>query len=350
MIANSTGFDFKENEDKAMNYGLSQMPTQRHSSNQREKSSELLSTNMNPAWSFSKEESHNGFMSHSIADKRPDYLEPGIPLVEPNENQKVSVHEVYKSIQALPESLKEDSYLGQRLDTCNVVGDAKDYSTAKREEHSYDLKSELRWPDAEDDLDSSGESDDTVIDAGWRVKSSELDQREHNEDGWVDLHNAQHRDETKKENVTVPEAFANSELLGPSQYSEPQTTFIPEDNLNRALSKTPESHHREGFVDLAETYSNDPNTGLMSYSESESLEDHVEEHLTIEALRALADGTQDWNSESQESSPEVLCPQFGSIAVLNTDFQAPTESFQDSTVGIMTFKGKEDFLFVAPLA
>ncbi|KAM5138759.1 uncharacterized protein ACMZJ9_017267 [Mantella aurantiaca] len=352
MIANSTGFDFKDNEDKALNYGLSQMSSQTPSSNQMEKADEPLTRYTQPAWSYSKDESY-GFMSHSRAGIRPDDLEPGFPVVEPSENLKEAGHEVmYENMQAFPKSSVEERYLGQSLENQVVCGDSKDHSSTKREEHSYDLKAELRWPDADDDMDSSGESDDTVIDAGWRVKSSEQEPREHNEEGWVELRNAQQKNETMKENVTVHEALANnSELLRSSQYSEPQATFLVDatDNLNR--SKTPESPHSEGFVDLAETYGTDPNAGVICYSESESLEDQVEENLTIEALRALADGTQDWNSESQESSPEILCPKFGSFeGIKTTDFQAPKESFQESAVDILTFKGKEDFLSSAPLA
>ncbi|CAI9557742.1 unnamed protein product [Staurois parvus] len=246
---------------------------------------------------------------------RNDVLEPEIPVVEPNENQKDDGLELmYEKV--LPKSSVDERYLGQSLETQDVCGEAKDHSSAKREEHSYDLKSEVRWPDADDDMDSSGESDDTVIDAGWRVKGSELEQKEHSEDGWIELHNAQQKNETKKEDVTVHETLANnSELPWSSQYSETQTTLLVDatDRLNKSASKTPESPHSEGFVDLAETYGTDHNTGVICYSESESLEDQVEENLTIEALRALADGTQDWNSESQESSPEILCPRLAAM-------------------------------------
>lgn len=354
MIASSTGFDFKENEEKAVNYGLSHVWDQRPSLTQMEKADESLMKSTNPAWSFSKEEAY-GFMSHSRAGIRPDDLESRIPVVEPNKNIKETVSEVmYEDVQVFPKCSVQDRYLEQSLETQEVYGETKDHSSAKREEHSYDLKSEIRWQDADDDMDSSGESDDTVIDAGWRVKSSELEQREHSEDGWVELHNAQPNIETK-DNVTAHEAPTHrSEPLWSSQYSEPQTTFLTHtvtENVNRTTTKTPESPHAEGFVDLAETYGIDPNSGVISYSESEALEDQVEENLTIEALRALADGTQEWNSESQESSPEILCPQFGSFERLKaTDVQAPAESFQDSSIDILTFKGKEDFLSSAPLA
>lgn len=351
MIANSRGFDFKESEDKAINHELSQMSTEKPS--QIEMANEPLIRYTHPNWGFNEEESY-GFMPHFRAGIRPDDLEPEIPVVEPNDNPKKGSPE-FTHEKVLPKSTVDERYLGQSLETPDVCGEAKDYSYPKREEPTYDLKSELRWPDADDDMDSSGESDDTVIDAGWRVKSSELEQREHGEDGWVELHNAQQKNETKKENtVTVHEALANnSERLWSSQYSETQTTPLVDatENLNKSASKTPESPHSEGFVDLAETYGTDPKTGVICYSESESLEDKVEENLTIEALRALADGTQDWNSESQESSPELLCPQFGSFEGLKTtEFQVSTDSFQDSSVDILTCKGKEDFLSSAPLA
>ncbi|XP_040184995.1 reticulon-3-like [Rana temporaria] len=339
MIANSRGFDFQESEDKAINHGLSQMSTERP--NQMETADEPLIRYTHPNWGFNEEESY-GFMPHFRAGIRPDDLEPEIPVVEPNDNPKKASPE-FTHEKVLPKSTVDERYLGQSLETPDVCGEAKDHSSAKREEPSYDFKSELRWADADDDMDSSGESDDTVIDAGWRVKSSELEQREHGEDGWVELHNAQQKNETKKENtVMVHEALANnSERLWSSQYSETQTTPLVDatDNLNKSASKTPESPHSEGFVDLADTYGTDPKTGVICYSESESLEDKVEENLTIEALRALADGTQDWNSESQESSPELLCPQFGSFEGLKTtEFQVSTDSFQDSSVDILTCK------------
>ncbi|XP_072277549.1 reticulon-3 isoform X1 [Pyxicephalus adspersus] len=314
------------------------MSAKGHSPNQMEKSDDPLIRYTHSAWPFSKEETY-GFMPRTRADIKPDDFESGIPVVEPNENQNEIYPDVmFKEIQVLPKSLNERG----RLETQYLCDDAKDHSSAKKEEYLYDLKSDIHWPDADDDMDSSGESDDTVIDAGWRVKTSELEQREHSEDGWVELHKTQQKNEPETENITVHEALSNkSEPLWSSQYIETQPSFPVDvtDNLNRSASNIPESPHSEGFVDLAETYGTDPNAGMVCYTESESLEDQVEENLTIEALRALADGTQDCNSESQESSPEVLCPQYGSFEGLTTSScNTSAESFQDSAVDILTFK------------
>ncbi|XP_044125363.1 reticulon-1-like [Bufo gargarizans] len=268
----------------------------------------------------------------NVITHKPDYFESG-SLGSVESPIKSSDHQIEFLQKCIEETCKPshiEECVGDNVDTC------VDLSSVKNEACSYDPKTDLRWPDAEEDLDSSGESDDTVIDAGWRVKSSVTNQKEHAEDGWVELSDTHQGNEPGRGNLTMSKnAIINSNTL-------PLTDRVSE-KPGHAISKTPDSPLSEGFVDLAETCVKEPHTGSMFYSESESLEDKVQENLTIEALKALASGVQDWNSESRESSPEILSPQLTNFPELKgrTD---QAELHLESTLGITTVK-VHDLLF-----
>ncbi|XP_068116190.1 reticulon-3 isoform X2 [Hyperolius riggenbachi] len=338
MIANSSSFEFKDSQDQALNYTLLQISAQRPFRNQSEDADEPLVKYAYSACSVNKDESCSSTLQFKAGVPVDD-----IPIDESksNESHKEFGQEIISELmQSLPSIEGRPSQGQEAQDICEEI---EEQSSAKNEDHSYDFKSDLHWPDGDEDMDSSGESDDTVIDAGWRVKNSELEHREHSENGWVELRNKQ-QNETGESLIKHEVLANNAERESAAREDQTQTVLVdPLDNLSRSVSKTPDSPHSEGFVDLAETYVTVPPTGPVYYSESESLEDQVQENLTLEALRALADGTQDWNSESQESSPEILCPQFGNLERFKmTD--CPSESAQASTVGILTFK-VHDLLF-----
>ncbi|XP_075693325.1 reticulon-3 isoform X2 [Rhinoderma darwinii] len=323
MIANSSGFEFKDCEDKAINYGLSQISAQ-GSIHDRSGDEPFLAGYKIPSFSIRKEQQFiSNFTMQNVITHRPEHFECGhMDTIE----AKSSDHQIeflYEGIEGICKASKNEGCVEQNFVTCEDLG------SVKNERSSYDSKTDLRWPDAEEDLDSSGESDDTVIDAGWRVKASLADQRE---DGWVELCDAHQGNEPRGEDK--PEnAIRNSKAL-------PLT-----EKLHSAISKTPGSPHSEGFVDLEETCVYDHHTGTTRSSESESLEDKVQESLTIEALKALAAGVQDRKSESLESSPEILSPQFTNFKELKAaERPGQAKLHIESTADITTFK-VHDLLF-----
>ncbi|KAM9302166.1 reticulon-3 [Gastrophryne carolinensis] len=319
MIAHSSGFDFKEGEEKAVNYGLPPMSALKPCYNQEV--AEPLVSYTNPVWSVDKEESCY-LKLHSGVDPNNDDLEHEISIVESKEKHLFGTDAL---LARAPESSTEESDYIQSLESRGTFETSN--GSTESEARLHDLNSVLRWAEADEDMDSSGESDDTVIDAGWRVRSSEYEQRERGEDGWVELRNAQQKNDTEKKDLTIHKTLSDHFQAQPStRYNDEQS--------NGSTTKTPESPHGEGFVDLSETC-----CGAVHISEPETLENQVQENLTIEALRALAEGTQDWNSESPESSPEILCSQLGSFEVLKmTDIQDQSESSQDSKISMLTFK------------
>ncbi|XP_075137578.1 reticulon-3 isoform X1 [Leptodactylus fuscus] len=322
MIANSSGFEFKECEEKAINHGLSQISTLRPLHYQSPEGDEPYLVGYK-------------FSMQSVGTHRPEDFEPGhlSTMGAPFKSSGHKVEFLHKGVEEICKPSKNESSADHNLDFCVDLG------SVKNEESSYESKADLRWPDAEEDLDSSGESDDTVIDAGWRVKTTVTDQREHAEDGWVELSDTRQGNEASREDSKSESAIVGSKTL-------PLNDRVSE-KLDRAISKTPDSPHSEGFVDLVETGVTDPPTGA-TYS-SESLEDKVQESLTIEALKALAAGVQDWNSESRDSSPEILSPQGTNFEELK-ERPSPAERDLQSTAGIASVKGKEELLSNAPLA
>ncbi|XP_075182788.1 reticulon-3 isoform X2 [Anomaloglossus baeobatrachus] len=321
MIANSSGFEFKDCEDKAIGHGLSRISAQRPFYDQSPEAEPFLAGYRNPGFSDEEQCIRKSSMQNVITH-RPEDLDSGhlahieAPVTS-SDHRNTFLHE---GIEKISKPSINESCGEHNVDTCEDLG------PVKNEDGSYDPKTDLRWPDIEEDMDSSGESDDTVIDAGWRVKSSATYQREHAEDGWVELGDAQHGNEPKREDFTKSEtAITSSKTL-------PLTDSVPE-KLSSAISKTPDSPHSEGFVDLAETCVNDPR------QQSKSIEDEVQESLTIEALKALAAGVQDWNSESRESSPEIPSPHFTSF-----EKRPDQELHPESSVGITTIK-VHDLLF-----
>ncbi|XP_075043822.1 reticulon-3 [Mixophyes fleayi] len=349
MIANSSRFEFKDNEDKCINYGL------KASDRSAKPDESLLFGYTHQGVSIPKEDSfiNKDVMLHVRTHTGSEDFEPEhLPI----ELRKSAGHQtesdppvVSEGVELLCKASVEEVYLRQNLGSLQTCEETSELNSAKIEDHSYDSKSDLRWPDADEDLDSSGESDDTVIDAGWRFRGSETDRRENTEDGWVELNDTQQGNEPEREDIAKLDNSDNhSEPLWSAQFSKTQTLLLTDsvtDKLNRAASKMPDSPHSEGFVDLVETYVTDSHTGAVHYLPSESLEDQVQENLTIEALRALAAGVQDGNSESQESSPEILCPQFGDFQGLKSaDRPGQAGSHQDSTIDILTFK-VHDLLF-----
>ncbi|XP_056382956.1 reticulon-3-like isoform X2 [Hyla sarda] len=331
MIANGSGFELKDCEDKAANHGLSQISTQRPLHDQSSEAGEpFLTGYKNPSCVNKEEQIISTFSMHNVMTPRPEGFEPGhLATIEvPSKSSDHQFSFLHEGIEEIGKEPEYEDCAKHNLDTCIDIG------SVKSGESSYDTKTDLRWPDAEEDLDSSGESDDTVIDAGWRVKASLADQREHAKDGWVELCDAHQGSDPRREDITKSEnATDNSKTL-------PLSDSVPE-KFSSAISKTPDSPYSEGFVDLAETCVNDPQS--THSSESESSEDKVQESLTIEALKALAAGVQDWNSESRESSPEILSPQSSNFNELR---ERPDEAELQlgSTVGITTFK-VHDLLF-----
>ncbi|KAG8564182.1 hypothetical protein GDO81_016358 [Engystomops pustulosus] len=303
MIANSSGFDFKDCEDKAISHGLSLVSGQRPLHFQPSEGDEPFLARYE-------------FSAQNVFTHRPEDFHHGhLATIESDqvEFQHEDMEEMFK------QSKNEDP-VDPSLDTC--VG----FDSVKHADGSYDPKTDLRWPDVEEDLDSSGESDDTVIDAGWRVKASMADQRGHAEEGWVELRDAHQRNELGKEDKTKTESvIIHSKTL-------PSSDGIS-DKLDISVSKTPDSPHSEGFVDLAETCVGDTHTETIYYSESESSEDKVQESLTIEALKALAAGVPDWSAESRESSPEILSPQSTTYQELK-EMPGRGEHLESSTDGI----------------
>ncbi|XP_073514658.1 reticulon-3 isoform X1 [Phyllobates terribilis] len=299
MIANSSGFEFKDCEDKATSHGLSQISAQRPLYDQSPEAEPFLAGYRNPSFSDNEEQFIRKSSMQNVITHRPEDFESGyLATVEaPIKSSDHRITFLHEGIEKTCKPSKNYSCVEHHVDTCDYLG------TVKTEDGSYDSKTDLRWPDVEEDLDSSGESDDTVIDAGWRVKASVADQREHAEDGWVELGDAQHGNEPRREDLKSETAITNSKTL-------PLTNSVSE-KLSGTISKTPDSPHSESFVDLAETSINDPHTGTTH--QSEPIEDEVQESLTIEALKALAAGVQDWNSESRESSPEIPSPHFSSF-------------------------------------
>ncbi|XP_063800967.1 reticulon-3 isoform X2 [Pseudophryne corroboree] len=348
MIANSSRFEFKDIEDKGNLYGLSQ------TSDQSTKADEsFLVGYARPGVSITKEDSfinRDVFMHVRTHTGQEDSETEHLPI----EVSKLSDHQtesgpqgLNKGMDVLNKASAEDSYMKQNLGSLKACGESAEFRSTKSEDHSYDSRSDLRWPDADEDQDSSGESDDTVIDAGWRFKGSETDRREQTEDGWVEIGDTQQGNERERQYPAKEEnPDIHSDPLWSAQYSKTQNLLLTgsgTDKLNRAASHIPDSPHSEGFVDLAETHDTDSHRGAVL--QSESLEDQVQENLTIEALRALAAGVQDWNSESLESSPEILCPQYGNFqGIKSADRPGQAESFTGSTIGILTFK-VHDLLF-----
>lgn len=329
MIANSSGFGFKDCEDKAFSHGLSHISAPRPLYDQSPEADEpLLAGYENPSSVINKEEQfHSKFSMQNVITHRPEDFEPGhLATIEaPIKSSGHRLAFLHEGLEETGKAPKNEDHVKHNLDTGIYLG------SVKNEDRSYESKTDLRWPDAEEDLDSSGESDDTVIDAGWRVKASLTDQREHAEDGWVELPDTHQGNEPRREDIKSENAIIISKTL-------PLAASVSE-KLIGAISKTPDSPHSEGFVDLAETCVKDPHAGTTHYSES--LEDKVQESLTIEALKALAAGVQDWNSESRESSPEILSPQ---------ERPDQAELPLETTIGITTLKGKEELLSNAPLA
>ncbi|XP_073410641.1 reticulon-3 isoform X1 [Dendrobates tinctorius] len=326
MIANSSGFEFKDCEDKAISHGLSQVSSQRPFYDQSPEAEPFLAGYRNPGFSDNKEQFFKKSCMQNVITHRPEDFEFGyLATVEaPIKSSDHRIIFLHEGIEKICKPSKNDSCVEHKVDTC------EDLDTVKNEDGSYGSKTDLRWPDVEEDLDSSGESDDTVIDAGWRVKASVTDQREHAEDGWVELGEAQHGSGLRREDFTKSETvITNSKTLS--------LTSSVSEKLSCTISKTPDSPHSEGFVDLAETCINDPHTGTTTH-QSEPIEDKVQESLTIEALKALAAGEQDWNLESHESSPEILSPHFSSFQ------KRPDKEHLESTIGITTIK-VHDLLF-----
>ncbi|XP_066438856.1 reticulon-3 isoform X1 [Eleutherodactylus coqui] len=308
MIANSSGFDLKDCEDKAINHGLSQISAQSPGTDEP-----LLAEYEDQRFYVSKEDPFmSKFSMQNVITHRPEDFEPG-----------------HLSTLEAPIKLID-----------HQIGFLQEGTEEIFKPSINDSKADLRWPDAEEDLDSSGESDDTVIDAGWRVKASVADPKDHAEDGWVELSDTRQENEPRSEAIKSDNAINSNTLPLTSSASE---------KLSSTISKTPDSPHNEGFVDLVETCVNDTHTGTTYYSESESLEDKVQESLTIEALKALAAGVQDWNSESRESSPEILSPQCTHLLELKERLNQ-AELHLESAVAITTLKGKEELLSNAPLA
>ncbi|XP_069821692.1 reticulon-3 isoform X1 [Dendropsophus ebraccatus] len=321
MIANSSGFEFKDCEDRALSHGLSQISTQRPLHDQSPKANEpILTGYKNPSCVY-EEKFISTFPIQDVLTHRPEDFEPG-HLSEPNKSSDHQFSLFHKGNVVKPSEYEDCTK--PNLDPFVEVG------SVRSEDGSYDAKTDLRWPDAEEDMDSSGESDDTVIDAGWRVKASLADQREHAEDGWVELGDAHKGSEPRQEAITRSENVTNNSKALPLGDSVPE-------KFSSTISKTPDSPHSEGFVDLAETCVSDPHTEATRSSESESSEDKVQESLTIEALKALAAGVQEWNSESRESSPEVLSPQFSNFKELR-ERPDQAELQLGSTVGFTAFK------------
>ncbi|XP_077143777.1 reticulon-3 isoform X1 [Ranitomeya variabilis] len=325
MIANSSGFEFKDCEDKAISHGLSQVSAQRPFYDQSPDAEPFLAGYRNPGFSDNEQFIRKSCMQNVITHRPEDFESGHLGTVEAP--IKASDHRItflHEGIEKICKASKNDSCVEHKVDTCEDLG------TVKNEDGSYDSKTDLRWPDVEEDLDSSGESDDTVIDAGWRVKASVTDQREHAEDGWVELGEAQHGNGLRREDLTKSEnVIINSKTLS--------LTSSVSEKPSSAISKTPDSPHSEGFVDLAETCFNDPHSGTAH--QSEPIEDKVQESLTIEALKALAAGEQDWNLESRESSPEILSPHVSSFQK-----RLDQELHLESTIGITTIK-VHDLLF-----
>uniref|UniRef100_A0A8C5R2J6 Reticulon n=2 Tax=Leptobrachium leishanense TaxID=445787 RepID=A0A8C5R2J6_9ANUR len=186
-------------------------------------------------------------------------------------------------------------------------------SESEMSEFPYEAKCEIHWPDVDEEVDSSGESDDTVIDAGWRSKNFPSEKREqHIADGWVELSDSQKAEKSgnlpdRIKSCKEGEDPSHVESHHAKMQSAGRLHGFPEES-SKPPFQVPDLVHSEGFVDLAESCMSDPTGASAPALQAELLDDKVQETLTIEALRSLAAGEQDWDSESRESSPEMLCP------------------------------------------
>ncbi|KAM8938723.1 uncharacterized protein RCH25_052327 [Pelodytes ibericus] len=296
MIANSQGFEFKETTDNRVI--TPELPTQNfNQSTEVVPDSNAGGTNLGisagEAQTFFKVDSALHSRGTTVDTCDGQYFEDKHFQTHPISNRETSEHV------SLPQDLKGLYEANIDPVPCSLppsYATFGDPSSVKAVEPSYETKCEIRWPDADEEADSSGESDDTVIDAGWRFRNTEAERNERREDGWVELSEARRQD--------------TSGLCGGiTKFEVPvNNASIQEDSSNAAL-RIPDSPHSESFVDLAESCIAPPSVATAaSHPQSESSDDQVQETLTIEALRALAAGSQEWDSESRESSPEILCP------------------------------------------
>ncbi|XP_053575921.1 reticulon-3 [Bombina bombina] len=259
---------------------------------------EELSLNLDPVHSFTRDSDQNVLSRNNFAPADFSFScsypelsgDKATPAALPQDTTK--------------DNMEEDGNLKPGIGSWRVYHEE---STAQqREERPFDANTEIRWPDADDEIDSSGESDDTVIDAGWRFKSSAVERANQSENGWAELNETQNN----KKSVVISETEGDDT----PEYENPDArTLCPEENLKiqasclaRAALHSPGSPQSEGFVDLGES-GNIQQYVVTGHLEAEFLEDRRQENLTIEALKALADAGHEWDSESRESSPEILC-------------------------------------------
>ncbi|OCT84097.1 hypothetical protein XELAEV_18022236mg [Xenopus laevis] len=255
---------------------------------------------------------------------------------------------------------KTEERRGQYEESHLTCAEAGETSSAESLLSSSYGKPEVRWQEVDEELDSSGESDDTVIDAGWRLKSTTTEKLVHCEEGWVEIGGAQQKQELEcdllegvgaiEHEISVTQG--NARLHIPNECNKTEDISATSNSETGLTKNVLDSPNSEGFVFLAETSVVDQFTGVTNQGKIDSLENQIQENLTIEALRALAVIGEDPESESRESSPEILYPiaQSGSAEALKTAVLQTYHTLpQDSPVNTATRKGKEVSMYPALL-
>eukprot|EP00079_Xenopus_tropicalis_P019390 XP_012808990.1 PREDICTED: reticulon-3 isoform X1 [Xenopus tropicalis] len=365
MIANSTGFDFKNTsgENTAAAHGLTYISS---------KTSYLYGSiegvepsDTGPVYAGISENDGNLSMTldnalHTSEDicmrntNVPDITHTSATHVsKPIDTQCGTLdlddsHELYRSRteEESNRGLCEESHL-----TCADTGETSSADILLSSSYGK------RWQEVDEELDSSGESDDTVIDAGWRLKSTAAEKLENCEEGWVEIGGAQQKQELEcdllegvgamENEIAATQGNARPHI--PNEWNKTEdisATTNPKTGLAKNALDSPNS---EDFVFLAETSVINRFTEGTNQGKTDSLENQIQENLTIEALRALAVIGEDPESESRESSPEILYPiaQSGSaealkMEVLQTYHKLPQVT--DSPVDIATLK-VQDLLY-----
>ncbi|KAM4721733.1 uncharacterized protein WCC33_008014 [Rhinophrynus dorsalis] len=370
MIANSPGFEFKDSDgdNKVATHGLSHTSHERNHFDQPTETvppfyvgykqtgisvnEEELFINLDPMSHFRRATAEDFY---SMQDS-----EPKSSHIGDSDKRITSDQAITDPVTLLPSSqgfckgkLVEECIVKKDVGPQAICAEAGDSALKRKEESSYDAKSEIRWADADEEVDSSGESDDTVIDAGWRLKSIAAERLQHTEDGWVDVRELHQEDELECERsergeLSKLENVSSASSVWPNEYSTTESTLSADNTKNdsfRAALKTSDSSHSDGFVDLGESVTQ-PFRLATRGPETQSLEDKMQENLTIEALRTLADLGQEWDSESRESSPEILylVTQPGSSEALMATGWLGQDEFipnTESSLETSNFKGKE---------
>ncbi|MEE6525089.1 hypothetical protein FKM82_024896 [Ascaphus truei] len=348
MIANSPDFEFK---DSATSKGLPYGPPKRDSSDKpAEAVSPLYFRHTHPGISVNEEQLFLNldpilhFGRAAVPDSNSSWHSEQDNSATVDSHPKPVSGQAEAFLEPLPQGAQElckrkmggGDGTGQAAGSQAMTVEWGEGASSRSLERPYEAKAETRWPEADEEMDSSGESDDTVIDAGWRVKSSATERVQHTEESWGELGETQREEESG-----VPKRASEGACENPPVINE---------SSSKAMVLTTGSPHCESFVDLAESCITEP----FVRPDAASLEDKVQEYLTIEALRALADGTQAWDTESRESSPEVLnpLPQYGSSECITLSGWPNQEEIlkdTDSTDETQTLKGKRGSIINSPL-